>query len=444
MTLFIGNQKIKTNEQPVKGKYVEVNGETFYKISNYDKMDPFLMSIVSSSDHWMFISSNGGLTAGRKNPDNALFPYYTDDIIHISHETTGSKTIVHVNKDGRTYIWEPFSNCHKNLYSNERNIYKNIASNKIVFEEVNYDLEISYLYTWSTSEEYGFVKNSQLINIGKQELSINILDGIQNILPFGLYQQFQNELSTLADGYKKNELVQELGIGIYSLSSIPSDKAEPSESLKATSVWSTGIEVRNNLLSSRQLNEFRSGKNINTEFNVKTSPGAYFINSSILLQTNESKDWLIVAEISQALSKIAEISKLLISDNDIKKIIEDDISEGTKKLNQFVSSADGFQLTNDRLGTSRHFSNVLFNVMRGGIFDDLYEIDKKDFISFLNSTNRLVLKTHFEFLNKLDEKISYFNLRNKIEEINDPVLIKLSLEYLPLTFSRRHGDPSRP
>ena len=57
-------------------------------------MRPFFMRIVSNSNHWMFISSNGGLTAGRRNPDKALFPYYNDDVIHSSHHTTGSKTII--------------------------------------------------------------------------------------------------------------------------------------------------------------------------------------------------------------------------------------------------------------------------------------------------------------------------------------------------------------
>ena len=42
----------------------------------------------------MFISSTGGLTAGRKNSDFALFPYYTDDKITESAETTGSKTVI--------------------------------------------------------------------------------------------------------------------------------------------------------------------------------------------------------------------------------------------------------------------------------------------------------------------------------------------------------------
>ena len=41
-----------------------------YKIENVDEMSPFLMSITSSDNHWMFISSNGALTAGREKADN--------------------------------------------------------------------------------------------------------------------------------------------------------------------------------------------------------------------------------------------------------------------------------------------------------------------------------------------------------------------------------------
>ena len=64
-----------------------INNESFFKISNVDKMRPFFMSLVSNSNHWLFISSTGGLSAGRKDTSNALFPYYTDDKIIRSSET---------------------------------------------------------------------------------------------------------------------------------------------------------------------------------------------------------------------------------------------------------------------------------------------------------------------------------------------------------------------
>ena len=93
--LYLGSNKINLNENLIKGKEVLINNENFYKISNVNKMRPFFMSIVSAYDHWLFISSTGALSAGRKNSDNALFPYYTDDKISESYEITGSKTIFH-------------------------------------------------------------------------------------------------------------------------------------------------------------------------------------------------------------------------------------------------------------------------------------------------------------------------------------------------------------
>jgi len=60
-------------EKPVAISRVQIDGETYLKIANSDAMRPFFMSVVSDSNHWMFISSNGGLSAGRKNAEYALF-----------------------------------------------------------------------------------------------------------------------------------------------------------------------------------------------------------------------------------------------------------------------------------------------------------------------------------------------------------------------------------
>ena len=36
-----------------------------YRIDGIEHLDPFLMSVVSASDHWLYLSSAGGFTAGR-------------------------------------------------------------------------------------------------------------------------------------------------------------------------------------------------------------------------------------------------------------------------------------------------------------------------------------------------------------------------------------------
>src|SRR5206468_6654456 len=106
---FLGRNAFQYNADPIQGQRVMLEGEDFYQIANYDRMRPFFMTVVSNADHWMFVSSNGGLSAGRRTADLALFPYYTDDKIRDMAEVTGSKTILLVRKQGREQLWEPFS-----------------------------------------------------------------------------------------------------------------------------------------------------------------------------------------------------------------------------------------------------------------------------------------------------------------------------------------------
>ena len=141
-------------------KIVELEGEKYYKIENHDTMRPFFMSIVSDSNHWLFISSNGGLTAGRKNAEFALFPYYTDDKITEFADITGSKSIFQVRFEKEVLVWEPFSERFNENYSLTRNLYKNFYGNKVIFEEIHNDLQLTFRYQWSSSNLFGFVKNS--------------------------------------------------------------------------------------------------------------------------------------------------------------------------------------------------------------------------------------------------------------------------------------------
>ena len=71
---YVGEASLHCGARKAEGVQIEIGGERFYRIVNYDSMAPFLMSIVSDSDHWMFVSSTGALTAGRRDPDCALSP----------------------------------------------------------------------------------------------------------------------------------------------------------------------------------------------------------------------------------------------------------------------------------------------------------------------------------------------------------------------------------
>ena len=443
--LYVGDVELNVQGHEVSGSLVTMDGESFYKISNVDGMRPFFMSIVSDSNHWMFISSNGGLSAGRKDCDIALFPYYTDDKITESAHITGSKTILHIHRDGKTYLWEPFSNNYKGVYATERNLYKNKYGNKIIFEEVNHDLRLTFRYQWSMSSRFGFVKKTTLINHCGNNIKITALDGIQNIMPYGINADLQNNRSNLADAYKKSELESESGLGIYALSAIIVDKAEPSEALKATIAWSAGLEKPKYLISSTQLDVFRKGQEVKGEKDIRAEKCAYFVCAELEIDIHQEKSWMIVANVNQGPSDVKAISTSLRGAKDLlAKEVSKDIELGTYNLLKLVGAADGLQLTADELQNSRHFANVLFNIMRGGVFDNGYEILKSDFVKYMAKANKGIYKGNENVLERLLESFSLDRLKKIARRHEDINFKRLSLEYMPLKFSRRHGDPSRP
>ena len=443
--VWIGNNQVVDKQPEPKGEFVEIDRELYYRISDFNYMPDFFISIVSDSDHWMFLSSNGSLSCGRKNRNNSLFPYYTDDKIHDYRGQTGSRTIIRAKQENKTFLWEPFTDESAKAYQITRNIYKSVFGNKILFEEFNYDLGLRFRYGWANSEKFGFIKRSAILNLSDKSVSLEILDGIQNILPSGIDYGFQNEFSNLLDAYKKNELVPNTSLAVYSLSSIPVDRAEPSESLRATTVWSTGTAKNTQfLLSEKQISNFRCGGKISQEDDVRAARGAYFIYSNTALKSARENKWTLVAEINQDSTQVNNLVHFLKNTDNAELLISEDILKGTENLKRLVATADGLQLSNTGICSARHYTNTLFNIMRGGVFAQNYMIPGSDFKSYLFSINKPLAENFKSWMDQLPTEFSHNDLISRAESTENKDLIRIAYEYLPLIFSRRHGDPSRP
>jgi hypothetical protein len=442
--LHLGKNPLRFNANPIGGGQVMLEGEEFYRIANYDRMRPFFMSVVSDADHWMFVSSNGALTAGRRNADLALFPYYTDDKIRDTAEVTGSKTILIVQRHDRNQLWEPFSERSGGTYRTRRNLYKNFQGNKLIFEEINEDLSLTFRYGWFNSDRFGFIRRTWLLNSGPGIARIELLDGMQNLMPCGAGSQFNLEYSTLLDAYKRSELISKTGLGLFRLSAIPVDRPEPAEALRTTTAWSSGLQRRITLLSSRQLDCFRHGLLLEEEPDVRGERGAYFVQSSMNLQNGQTVDWMLAADVGQGSSEVAALNRLLRKPGRLKKLVKADIDHGTQELERIVSVADGLQKTASPLSDARHYSNTLFNVMRGGIFNDGYKLDADDLRAFITNADKKVATRHIVFFHRLPRPAFYDEMVAAAMATGDRQLERLCREFLPLTFSRRHGDPTRP
>ena len=396
----------------VKGQFISINGERFYEIANYDKMQPFFISLASDTDLWMYLSSTGGLTAGRRSPEEALFPYYTDDKITENYEQTGPKSIFRVEreKSKEKNLWEPFSERQLGAYDIARKIAKSTVGNQIVFCEENNSLGLRFSYLWSPAGKFGWVRRATLENLTNEPCEIELLDGLQNILPSGVERKTQNEFSTLVDGYKKTELVAGTSLALYRMEAILVDRAEPSESLRCNIGYCLGLTRAAYEVSSKCLGAFRRGEKIVHEEESKGVRGAFFVHAKLKNFTG-SKTWYQVLDVSKDAVEVHELLRFIKQKNAIR-LIEKAMSQSTETLRKIVAKNDGVQETGDEANDARHFANVLFNTMRGGYY---LTYPPKGVEGGMCNVERI-----------------------------DPQELRKYYEYLPLTFGRRHGDPSRP
>ncbi len=429
----------------VYGEFVDLPQGRFYAIRNIHGMAPFFVSVVSADDHWLFVSSTGGLTAGRVSPETALFPYETVDKLHRSINDAGPKTVVRVNRGNEPLYWEPFNSEHMYRYNLRRNLYKSVLGDKLCFEEFNEDLGLAYRYTWSTSAEFGFVRDCEIWNTGTSPLDVDILDGMQNILPAGTPLFTQTNSSNLVNAYKWAEVDDSSGLAMLALSSGISDRAEPCESLRATSVYCLGARgAPRYLVSSAQLNAFRNGSDVQSELHKRGIRCAYFCAQNLLLKPNEVGNWRFVLNTEQSQDDIVGLRQRLRDSKQLYRDVDKSIRAGSSRLARIMATADGFQSTGEEHVSAHHYANVLFNVLRGGVFDDGYIVTGTDFRKTIALFNADVARRNRAFLDALPERLPYSDLLRLVRDCNDLQLERLALEYLPITFGRRHGDPSRP
>jgi hypothetical protein len=428
----------------VHGDFIDMQGDRFYVIRNVQNMAPFFVSLVSADDHWLFASSTGGLTAGRVSPDTAIFPYDTVDKLHLSINDTGPKTIIRVRDAGETLCWEPFNTEHQKRFAMRRNLYKNTLGNKLCFEEVNEELGLAFRYTWSTSEEFGFVRDCELHDVGAGCAEVDILDGVQNVLPAGTPRFTQTNSSNLVNAYKWAEIDEDTGLAFLSLYSGISDRAEPCESLKATTAFCLGAEDSRYLVSSSQLDAFRSGADVVQERHRRGIRCAFFCVQRATVTPRDAHAWRIVIDGERDQAEVVALRRRLRKPQQLAKDIDTSVTAGSDKLARIMAAADGFQSTAEEHVSAHHYANVLFNVLRGGIFDDGCSVSSNDFRKTIAQFNARVAERNRELLANLPRRLRYRELLEATGNSGDAQLQRLALEYLPITFGRRHGDPSRP
>ena len=182
--ILLGNQPVPLAEAKVEGELVQYDGESFYRITHAEAMKPFFMSIVSDSDHWLFVASNGGMTAGRKTPKLSLFPYTTEDKIVDGARVTGPYTAILVHSAGKTQLWHPFRDEDSLVY---REHPATLQERPRQSRGVRGGQRGSRISAFATSGERALASvsfASARSSIAERvRCDIRVLDGLQNLMP---------------------------------------------------------------------------------------------------------------------------------------------------------------------------------------------------------------------------------------------------------------------
>lgn len=425
----------------VTGGLVRIDGEDWYRIDGVEHLDPFLMTVVSDSDLWMFVSSAGPLTAGRIDADRALLPYETDDRLHRAVGLSGGVTVIARVVGGLREVWQPYA--HRIDPGCRRSLRKHVLGNALVLEEEHAGWGLVFRTTWEPSRAHGWVRTSELEDLTGEGGAFEVLDGLVDVMPAGVDAATEQLTSNLVDAYKRSETGRWGTLAVYTLESLITDRAEPAESLSATIVWSAGLEGAEIHLDERVVDDVHAGRGRTPTGLLTGRRGAYLLRGLVEVPAGDRASWMLVADTGLGQAAVVAIARLA-DEPDPRKLVADDVRTGAERLATLLGGADAFQRTADPVADAHHLSNVLFNSMRGGVFPYGYEVPVADLVEFLADRNTEVHARHAGTLEARVPSIGLDELHALADASRDPDLIRLVLEYLPLTFSRRHGDPSRP
>jgi hypothetical protein len=426
----------------VSGGFVVEGEETWYRIDGYDRIAPFFMALAGDSDLWAYVSTAGSLAAGRRDAEGSFFPYETVDKIHLRGEHTGPRTWIHIIDGAHTELWQPFVARMDGPVGN-RSIWKNLSGTRIRFRDEHPSGRLAFQYEWFTAAGLGLVRSARL-DARDGTVSVKVLDGVLNLIPPGVGVELSNSMSCLTDAYKWNESAADGRLGLFTLYAQIWDRAEPKESLSALAAWHAGAPAgTRTLLSARQLTTFCRTGRVAAEPLARGCRGAFLLNFDAVVERT-GLEWHTVIDGPQSQVEAFELCRSLESGGGTVAEIVAARERNTAGLDELLARADAFQRSGDMMAAAHHRANVLFNIMRGGVFVDGARFARDDLLAFVRQRNKAVGAAMTKAMAGWPAHVERSFALAAARDGWGPQAERLVLEYLPLTFSRRHGDPSRP
>jgi hypothetical protein len=424
------------------GAFVTDGGDTWYRIDGFDRLAPFFMVLAGDSDLWAFVSTAGSLTAGRRDAEGAFLPYETVDKIHLRGEHTGPRTWIHFDHGPGAELWQPFM-PQPQRPSHGRSVWKNLSGTRIRFRDEHPSGRLVFEYEWFTAASLGLVRSARLL-APCGPVTVKVLDGVLNLVPPGVGLDLSNRMSCLTDAYKWNESAAGGRLALFTLYAQIWDRAEPKESLNALAAWHAGAPAgTKTLLSAAQVPRFCRSGQVDAENLARGRRGAFLLNFEVQVDA-EGQAWHVAIDAPCTQTQAFELARRLAAGCGTADEIVEARERNTAGLDELLARADGLQSSGDPMAAAHHRANVLFNIMRGGVFLDGTRLGRDDLMVFIAQRNKALAAAMREGAAAWPAQVEREQALCAARHTWGPQAERLVMAYLPLTFSRRHGDPSRP
>jgi len=222
--------KVKKILQPC----YQLNENGRFIIENYNHSKPFSnffpgVAGIWGIPMWAFYVNRGQCMAsfGIESKDKAIMEFQPANKSYRQTALQGFRTFIKVKSGAKTVVWEPFQN-HLEGTSFKKTQTLSMSAHDLILTEVNQDLgltaEVNY-FTLPDEPYAALVRRLTIKNTGKKAYTIELIDGLPVIVPYGIKDWLNKNLARTIEAWVKVRNLKQKA-PYYQLTVEVSDKPE--------------------------------------------------------------------------------------------------------------------------------------------------------------------------------------------------------------------------
>ncbi|MDD5281709.1 MAG: cellobiose phosphorylase [Candidatus Omnitrophica bacterium] len=221
------------NTSKLKVKYY-LNKQGQFVIENYNYSRPFANFFPGIAGKygipmWVFYVNRGQCISsfGIKDKDQAILEFFPANKSWQLVSTQGFRTFIKIKTSKAPLYYEPFHNGYLNLKYRITNSLR-IDSSQLIIEEENKTLGIKTRIEYFNIPNDTYAGLSRIVsieNIGNKHKSVELIDGLPQIVPFGTHNFFLKKLGRTIEAWMNIDNLEN-DIPFYKLAVDPADRPE--------------------------------------------------------------------------------------------------------------------------------------------------------------------------------------------------------------------------